>query len=133
MSWIVVRCTIHMTPTLMLMPSKIPPCVQQCQLTTSRLSVKDMTMTNSKLQVHSTSGWRSGHAQASPCVNVTFLLAKDAPLAVAIGWSGLLLANSTLIGSADWPTRGARAGLEGRRRRRKEGSGLHKYGASTNY
>lgn len=28
-------------------------------------------------------------------------------MAVAIGQSGLLLANSTLIGGADWPTRGS--------------------------
>lgn len=28
-------------------------------------------------------------------------------MAVAIGQSGLLLANSTLIGDADWPTRGS--------------------------
>ncbi|KAL7789123.1 hypothetical protein V8C37DRAFT_217957 [Trichoderma ceciliae] len=38
---------------------------------------------------------------------------RDAPLLVAIGRSGLLLANSTLIGGADWPMHGSNGRIPG--------------------
>ncbi|KAL7946890.1 hypothetical protein V8C42DRAFT_297271 [Trichoderma barbatum] len=97
---------------LMLMPNRIaaPPLRPTASSRNVSVKPKTKTMTNKPNRkvakyVQGTSG---AHARASPCVNVTF---PWPPAKSRLVRSGLLLANSTLIGGADWPTRGEARGV----------------------